>query len=448
MHPEKKLWLHFLPVLTAAVVITLLSMITSVGIPYITDSFGLTSRQAPWINTAGTMASAILAPLLGWVGDRRGVRMQLQIGILCAAVSNLICAFTDSFLIFCLGRFLGGISLAAALPAAMKYISLQFPEEKKVGGFAVLAACICIGSGLGPAIVGLALSEIVWRNLFLLSEIPLVLLGLCVWLTVSGPYGEPRRSKPDVAGMMLLFFGVGSSPGTACGKSYMSGMLLPEGKENSGTGAGCFAADKPALHHPGAYRLFHLRRKMLLLYRRSVLLYSGTSSPVHGFRELADGVLSVRVSALARAESNQPPFYDASAGSIRVGDMAGKHGDAGFLLGRYAALGLLPVRRDFQCRHCHPWRYAKRLCAENRTGGAIWRGIRRDFHHLQSGCCHDLRCADPSFERDRQPRRRAGLCRLLSQNLSYYAGDSCGVLLPHIFLPGKQKLRHTGDKGM
>ena len=105
MHPEKKLWLHFLPVLTAAVVITLLSMITSVGIPYITDSFGLTSRQAPWINTAGTMASAVLAPLLGWVGDRRGVRTQLQIGILCAAVSNLICAFTDSFLIFCLGRF-------------------------------------------------------------------------------------------------------------------------------------------------------------------------------------------------------------------------------------------------------------------------------------------------------------------------------------------------------
>ena len=105
MHSEKKLWLHFLPVLTAAVVITLLSMITSVGIPYITDSFGLTSRQAPWINTAGTMASAVLAPLLGWVGDRRGVRTQLQIGILCAAVSNLICAFTDSFLIFCLGRF-------------------------------------------------------------------------------------------------------------------------------------------------------------------------------------------------------------------------------------------------------------------------------------------------------------------------------------------------------
>lgn len=47
-----------------------------------------------------------------------------------------------------------------------------------------------------------------------------------------------------------------SSPGAACGKSYMSGMLLPEGKENSGTGAGCFAADKPALYYPGAYWLF------------------------------------------------------------------------------------------------------------------------------------------------------------------------------------------------
>ena len=229
MHPEKKLWLHFLPVLTAAVVITLLSMITSVGIPYITDSFGLTSRQAPWINTAGTMASAVLAPLLGWTGDRCGIRAQLLIGIFCAVVSNLICAFTGTFLLFCFGRFLGGIGLAAALPAAMKYISLQFPEEKKVGGFAVLAACICLGSGLGPAVVGLALSKIAWRSLFLLSEIPLALLGLCVWLTVSGPYGEPRRSKPDAAGMTLLFFGVGALLAllTLTTQYSWNGILLP-----------------------------------------------------------------------------------------------------------------------------------------------------------------------------------------------------------------------------
>ncbi len=98
-----------------------------------------------------------------------------------------------------------------------------------MGGFAVLAACICIGSGLGPAIVGLALSKIVWRNLFLLSEIPLVLLGLCVWLSVSGPYGEPRRSKPDVAGMMLLFFGVGALLAllTLTTQYSWNGILLP-----------------------------------------------------------------------------------------------------------------------------------------------------------------------------------------------------------------------------
>ena len=142
MHPEKKLWLHFLPVLTAAVVITLLSMITSVGIPYITDSFGLTSRQAPWINTAGTMASAILAPLLGWVGDRRGVRMQLQIGILCAAVSNLICAFTDSFLIFFLGR-----SMSAGLCSAsrcMAYPSFWCSARKATapsGSYRCIQSC-------------------------------------------------------------------------------------------------------------------------------------------------------------------------------------------------------------------------------------------------------------------------------------------------------------------
>lgn len=58
-------WVSFMPFLISNVVITLLGMITSVGIPYITDSFGLTSQQAPWVVTLTSMASAILAPSWG-----------------------------------------------------------------------------------------------------------------------------------------------------------------------------------------------------------------------------------------------------------------------------------------------------------------------------------------------------------------------------------------------
>ena len=57
----------------------------------------------------------------------------------------------------------------------------------------------------------------------------LALLGLCVWLTVSGPYGEPRRSKPDAAGMTLLFFGVGALLAllTLTTQYSWNGILLP-----------------------------------------------------------------------------------------------------------------------------------------------------------------------------------------------------------------------------
>lgn len=125
MEVEKKRseWVGFLPFLLSNTLITLLSMITSVGTPLITDTFGLTSQQAPWIITLNTMSAAILAPLLGWVGDKKGVKVQLSTGIIFTVIAHFICAFAPNFALFCVGRFLAGIGLAAAYPSCMNYIS-------------------------------------------------------------------------------------------------------------------------------------------------------------------------------------------------------------------------------------------------------------------------------------------------------------------------------------
>ena len=167
-----------MPFLISNVVITLLGMITSVGIPYITDSFGLTSQQAPWVVTLTSMASAILAPLMGWLGDKKGIKVQMMTGILFLLGANLLCAMTDNFILFCAGRFFSGIGLAASYPACMSYVADFFPADKKVGGFAILGACISMGSGLGPTLIGILLSVFTWRQLFLYSELlALVLLA-------------------------------------------------------------------------------------------------------------------------------------------------------------------------------------------------------------------------------------------------------------------------------
>ena len=208
---SKHYWRGFLPLLISNVLITLLSMITSVGTPYITDSFGLTSQQAPWITTLTSMSSAILAPLLGWLGDKRGVKTQFLVGIAFTFIANILCAVTHSFVVFCAGRFLSGIGLAASYPACMSYIADNFPTEKKVGGFSILGACITLGSGLGPTIIGLFLSVFTWRQLFWYSQILVIGMLVYVLLAVKGgaPEGGQAR-KLDGVGMTMLFLGIGA----------------------------------------------------------------------------------------------------------------------------------------------------------------------------------------------------------------------------------------------
>lgn len=199
-----------MPVLISVVMITLMGMITSVGVPSITNTFQLTSQQAPWINTVNTMASAVLAPVMGWIGDRRGIKTQLLVGILCVFISNIASAFAPGFIFFCITRFVGGIGLAAAFPASMSYISENFPADKKVGSFAILSACICLGSGFGPTIVGMLLSVTGWRELFLYSEIVTALLFFYVLLGVKNTGKANTARRLDLPGMLLLFVGVGA----------------------------------------------------------------------------------------------------------------------------------------------------------------------------------------------------------------------------------------------
>ncbi len=204
-------WVSFMPFLISNVVITLLGMITSVGIPYITDSFGLTSQQAPWVVTLTSMASAILAPLMGWLGDKKGIKVQMMTGILFLLGANLLCAITDNFILFCAGRFFSGIGLAASYPACMSYVADFFPADKKVGGFAILGACISMGSGLGPTLIGILLSVFTWRQLFLYSELlALVLLAYILFGVKRVVPENAEGRKLDGIGMGTLFVGIGA----------------------------------------------------------------------------------------------------------------------------------------------------------------------------------------------------------------------------------------------
>ncbi len=211
MKKEQNLWAAFLPFLLADVLITMLLMLSSAATPYITEAYGLTSQQAPWMNTLYTMSAAVLAPLMGWYGDKFGMKKQVTVGILASILANVICAVSPNYVLFCVGRFFAGFGLASAYPAALSFITDHFPVDKKVGTFAILGACINVGSGSGPAIAGLLLEIFNWREIFMYGNI--ILIVLLVYISIVVKNEVPQNAGPrkiDGKGMALLFVGVGA----------------------------------------------------------------------------------------------------------------------------------------------------------------------------------------------------------------------------------------------
>ncbi len=227
-------WIGLLPFFINITLIMIILMVSSPALPYITNDYGLTAAQVPWQNTLYTMSAAILAPLMGWVGDTKGLKKQMISGILIFVAGNVLCALSPNFVLFCIGRFLTGFGTAAVVPATMNYIVNYLPKTKHVTAFAIMGACMALGSGVGPSIAGFLLTIMTWQSMFLYSSFAMLLGLILVFIGVpsatpnpspnpapnTSPNPTPNASpdptpnatkqKLDGFGMITLFIGMGA----------------------------------------------------------------------------------------------------------------------------------------------------------------------------------------------------------------------------------------------
>lgn len=140
------------------------------------------------ILTGILMATQILAnPILGWIGDRFGHRLSLEIGILAAVVSGGLAWLVDSVSWFYLIFALAGIANVAlwTTPIAM---SLQFGDENErpiyIGMANTLIAPITF---LAPLIGGLLADYYSYQTTFITSALAGILTVIVLQLAVRDP---------------------------------------------------------------------------------------------------------------------------------------------------------------------------------------------------------------------------------------------------------------------
>ena len=174
---------------------------TAIALPAIASDLGLSGGQAVWILAGYVLAAAMAVPVLGRLGDMRGVRTVLLAAAGFIAAGSLLAALSGSFATLLLARLLQGVAFGAFPVAAFAIVAARHEGPERPLALGAMTAVLAIVSGSGTLIGGVLTDAVSWRLVVALPA--LSLLALPAVLPLAPAEGRPG-ARLDVAGALLV----------------------------------------------------------------------------------------------------------------------------------------------------------------------------------------------------------------------------------------------------
>ncbi|MEO6895920.1 MAG: MFS transporter [Caldimonas sp.] len=187
------------PMFLAAVDQTLLATAT----PVISRELG-GLRDTSWLAVGYLLASVIMVPLYGRLGDRFGRRRVLAGAILLFGVGSLACGLAPTLGLLVGARVVQGLGGGGLMTLSQALIGEVVAPRERARNQSYFAIIFTLASVGGPVIGGLVVEHASWRWLFLVN---LPLCAIAVW-RLRSMFGDDRlhagRGRPDPIGILLF----------------------------------------------------------------------------------------------------------------------------------------------------------------------------------------------------------------------------------------------------
>lgn len=196
---------------SVAVLLLLASLdqtIVSTALPTIVADLGGLAHLS-WVVTAYILASTVVAPLYGKLGDLYGRRVMVFISVGMFLTGSALCGLSQSMGFLIASRALQGLGGGGLFVLALSIIADVIPprERGKVQG--VFAAVFSISSVVGPLIGGLFVEHFSWHWIFYVN-IPLGVLAVIGFALGFKAHPAQVKHRIDYAGAVALSLALGS----------------------------------------------------------------------------------------------------------------------------------------------------------------------------------------------------------------------------------------------
>jgi EmrB/QacA subfamily drug resistance transporter len=195
-----------MPMFMASVDQTLLATAT----PSIAAELG-DLRSASWVAVGYLLASAVIGPVYGRLGDARGRRDMMLVALGVFAAGSLACAVAQSMTQLIGARVLQGLGSGGLMTLAHALLGELVSGRQRVKFQAYISAIFTTANASGPVIGGLLVSFADWRWIFYFY---LPLCAFAFWriaLLPKSPRHPGSGGIRDGSGIVLFSIGTASS---------------------------------------------------------------------------------------------------------------------------------------------------------------------------------------------------------------------------------------------
>lgn len=169
-----------------------------------TGALGISPSHATWMQTYYFISLALALPVSSWAALVFGeVRLYL-IAMFIMMLASLLCATTDNFIGFLIGRAVQGFFGGLTIPLSQSLLMREYPQNSKNFAVSLWSMAALSPFTLGPAAGGWLADHFGWRSLFFLN-IPLSILSILIaWAVLFDRKKTIRKFKFDGIGFSLL----------------------------------------------------------------------------------------------------------------------------------------------------------------------------------------------------------------------------------------------------